>query len=83
MKKTYRFIQETELGEVKEISTTNNFAETLSFEELLGMFRQYIIMLGYDDESVKRIIMVDEDDLDLLNIEEEDLGIYDWDNILR
>ena len=80
-KKIYKFSAEDGLSK-KEITTESIMIETLSVDELLGLFRQFIIMIGYDDGIAKRIISLGEDDIEALGIKEE-LGIYDWDKILR
>lgn len=82
MKKTYTFTVEDGLGKKEIITETALTIETLSLEQLLGMFRQYVIMLGYDERMAKQIISLGDDDIEALGIKEE-LGIYDWDSILR
>lgn len=81
MKKIYKFSIETELDK-KEITTESIYAETLGMEELLGMFRQYLLLLSYTEDQVKNILPLSEDDLEILKIGKEDLQIYNWDNIL-
>lgn len=82
--RVYRFVEEDGFkGTRKEIVLQGNSHDAVSFSELLGGFRQYLVMLGYGEDTAKMLIPLNQSDLEILGIELKDLALYDWDKILE
>ena len=78
----YRFIDENELkGYEKEIAIKSQFDDGVHFEELLGAFRQFLVMLGYSESMAKSLIVLGPDELERLMLKPEDLEMYNWESI--
>ncbi|MCK9482343.1 MAG: hypothetical protein M0R38_11390 [Bacteroidia bacterium] len=76
--RTYTLKMEEEDGSSREIIKKTTNMEGLSFDELLGSFKQFLLMLGYTELTVKTIVCLSLEELEELGIKEEDLSIYNW-----
>ena len=58
---------------VKELTISSDFIDGLEFGELLSAFKQFLIVLGYSEHTVKSVVALDQGEIDSLNLSEEDL----------
>lgn len=70
-------------GSVKEISFKLDSFEGAKFEEVLGYFRQFLLMMGYSSNFVVKILKLDNEELEMLGIDIGDLDIFNWDEIIE
>lgn len=61
--------------EIKEIVLKSEYADGISLNDLMNTFRQFILSLGYSDDTAKLIRNLDEQDLDNLGVDIEELNI--------
>ena len=73
----YRFVHENPYQRsIKELSIKTEYVEGASFADITGMFRQFLVMLGYSEDAAKLFIRLDESDLEALGMKMSDLSFY-------
>ena len=68
MKQEHVFIYKHDLTE-KQISLKTDYID-LSIEEVLNLMRQYLLMIGYSDDTARRLRIAEEADDDNWQIHE-------------
>lgn len=63
---------------INELVLKSEYVDGVSFEDLLATFRQFLIIIGYTEESAKMVLSVSRADLENLGLNFEDLSIRDW-----
>lgn len=73
---TYKLSYESDFdGTAHEITMKSKYMDGISFDELMNGFRQFILALGYGEETAKYIICVKKEDVELMGYEEDDFQI--------
>lgn len=63
--------------EIKEIVLKSEYVDGISLNDLMNTFRQFILSLGYGDDTAKLIRSLDKQDLVGLGIYIEELNIIE------
>lgn len=77
--RTYKLTFENDFdGSVQEIVMKSKFIDGISFNDLLNGFRQFIVALGYSEDSARMILSLNEDELSFIGLSKSDLSIVEF-----
>lgn len=62
----------------QEIVLRSQYRDGISFNDLMNTFRQFVLALGYSEDTARMIMSLNQDDIDFLGIKKEDLYINQY-----
>ena len=68
-------VEDTYNKNEKTLSFKTQYSDGLELKELLNLFRQLMVILSYTDTTAKRLVVLEEGDMELLGLSDIDLNI--------
>jgi len=62
-------------GSSQEIVMKSTYMDGIGFNELMNGFRQFLIALGYSEETARHVTCLSKEDIEQLGYSEDDFGI--------
>jgi len=65
-------------GSSQEIVMKSTYMDGIGFNELMNGFRQFLIALGYSEETARHVTCLSKEDIEQLGYSEDDFGIVNF-----